>query len=326
MRTLLPDVNYAFSPSLLDAFETMNNTKLEDYFYQDESGAWHKNYNEEDGTFHLSDAEMHERLKKEFLDKVNKVPQPPSEAASKGTAFNEIVDCLVLNRKPENPKVVIKTIRSGDDLFSVKPKPSPVILPDNTTRPDEAAMNQLYAQCMEQYSKIGMPFIYAAIDGFEFLFDKNLCMDAAEYHKNSLCQYYTAATLQTSKGLVELHGYIDYLRENKIFDAKTSKKYDFGNYMHRWQRYTYPYTMIESGLMDAVSSFEFTIYKLTGGGPRSPLITGERYMEEYTYDHEQAKQMLVAHCEQLIDFLEANRESITNLKVFGIEDADNRQD
>ena len=114
--------DYAFSPSLLDAYQRMVDTKVEDFFYQDEAGAWHLNWNESEETLHYSEEEVDALLKQEFIDYVNKVPKPPSEAASKGTAFNEIIDCLVMKRKP-NDGIVIKTIRNGKDLFDVRPKP-----------------------------------------------------------------------------------------------------------------------------------------------------------------------------------------------------------
>ena len=119
-QQLKPD--YAFSPSLLDAYQRMVDTKVEDFFYQDETGAWHLNWNETEETLHFSEEEVDALLKQEFIDKVNKVPTPPSEAASKGTAFNEIVDCLILNSKPSNPDIVIKAIRSGSDLYEARIK------------------------------------------------------------------------------------------------------------------------------------------------------------------------------------------------------------
>ena len=300
MKTQQP--NYAFSPSLLDAFQRMVDTKAEDYFYQDETGAWHLNWNETEETLHFSEEEVDALLKQEFLDKVNKVPMPPSEAASKGTAFNEIIDCLVKKCKPSNPDIIIKTIRSGSDLYNASR-----LKDDSCQIPD----------CEAAYMKIGVPFIYVALDGFEFFFDKDFCLEAADYFKGSICQYYTKANLETSKGVVELHGYIDYLRMMKVFDAKTTKRYTFGDFQKKWQRYTYPYTLIESGMMNEVNSFEFTIYLLKGGSSRTPLITGTQYKEVYTYDHEQARTMLTQQCERLIEFLEDNKELITNMKVFG---------
>ena len=299
---LQPKINYAFSPSLLDAYQRMVDTKVEEFFYQDETGAWHLNWNEAEGTLHYSEEEVDALLKQEFIDKVNKVPTPPSEAASKGTAFNEIVDCLVKKCKPSDEGVIIKTIRSGSDLYNAKR-----IKDENCQIPD----------CEATFMKIGVPFIYAAIDGFEFFFDKDFCLEAAEYFKNCICQYYTKANLETSKGVVELHGYIDYLRQDRLYDAKTTKQYAFGNYQKKWQRYTYPFTLIESGMMNEVNSFEFTIYLLKGGTSRTPLISGTQYKEVYTYDHEQARRMLTQQCERVIEFLEDNRSLISNKKVFG---------
>lgn len=295
-----PKIDYAFSPSLLDAFQRMLDTKTEDYFYQDETGAWHLNWNETEGTLHFSEEEVDARLKQELIDKVNKVPTPPSEAASKGTAFNEILDCIIMKRKATNPNIRIKTIRCSEDLVQVRNQAS-----------EEDSM-KLFAQ-------IGSNCIYSALDGFEFFFDKIFCMEAARYFQNSICQYYTKSLLEIPKGVVELHGYIDYLCQDKVFDCKTTKRYAFGDFQKKWQRYTYPFTLIESGLMKDVNSFEFTIYVLSGGSSRQPLITGKQYKEVYTYDHEQARTMLSQQCERLIEFLEENRSLITNAKVFGKE-------
>lgn len=315
--TKMQQPNYSFSPSLLDAFQRMVDTKVEEFFYQDETGAWHLNWNETEETFHYSEEEVDALLKQEFIDKVNKVPTTPSEAASKGTAFNEIVDCLVKKCKPSNPSIVIKTIRNGEDLYDARIKK--LSYEEDVLGKEVVPYTLPKLDSMDQFAKIGVPFIYAAIDGFEFFFDKNFCLEAAEYFKGSICQYYTKGYIETAKGLVELHGYIDYLRMDRLFDAKTTKRYAFGDFQKKWQRYAYPFTLIESGMMNDVTSFEFTIYVLSGGGPRSPLITGKQYKEVYTYDHEQARKMLTQQCERVAEFLEQNRSLITNDRIFGKE-------
>lgn len=313
--------NYAFSPSLLDAFQRMVDTKAEDYFYQDETGAWHLNWSDAEETLHFSEEEVDELLKKEFIDTVNKVPRPPSESADKGTAFNEIVDCLVKNSRPTRKDMVIKTVRSANDLCVAR-------VENLYLSNGDPSEEEIKAVSGDDFAKIGVPFVFAGIDGFEFFFDKDFCMEASEYFKGSICQYYTKANLETKRGVVELHGYIDYLRMAKVYDAKTTKRYTFGDFQKRWQRYTYPFTLIESGMMNGVESFEYTVYLLKGGSGRTPLITGTQYKEVYTYDHEQARTMLTQQCERLIDFLEENRSLITNMKVFGITEengiSDNR--
>ena len=316
MKMQQPKTDYAFSPSLLDAFQHMVDTNAENFFYQDDTGAWHPNWNETEETLHYSEEEVDALLKQEFIDKVNKVKIPPSESASKGTAFNEIVDCLILKRKPTNESIIIKTVRSGEDLFSAR-KSKQYAEADNTDGVVPIVPEYDLPCCQALFGKIGVPFIYASLDGFEFFFDKNFCLEAAEYFKDSIAQYYTKCTLEISKGIVELHGYIDYLRRDRLYDAKTTKRYTFGDFQKKWQRYTYPYALIESGMMNEVQSFEFTVYLLKGGTKTSPLISGTQYKEIYTYDHEQAKKMLTQQCERVAEFLDANKEKITNQKVFG---------
>lgn len=269
---------YKFPPTTLDKFQSYLDTQVEDYFYQDEQGRWHKNYNETEDMLHFSQEEVDALLKQELLDAINKVPHEPSEAASKGTSLNEIVDCIIHHRNSDNDSVKICTT----DLNGVKT-------------------------------------IKATCDGFTFLFNVDFCKSIAEYFKGSLSQVYASATLETKYGEVELYGYIDELRENKVFDLKTTSRYEFGKYAKYWQRHVYPYTLIESGACTEISSFEFTAYALKGGTSRSPLITGVQYPEVYQYDHEQSKVLLKDICERFIEFLEENRDKITNRKIFNEE-------
>ena len=70
-----------------------------------------------------------------------------------------------------------------------------------------------------------------------------------------------SAILPTIYGDVELYGHVDYINTNKIHDLKTTKNYTFGNYEKYWQRHLYPYCLIESGEMEEVTEFEFTVVK-----------------------------------------------------------------
>lgn len=269
---------YRFYPTLLDRFQSYLDTQAEDYFYQDEEGKWHKNYSEIEDTLHFSQEEVDALLKQELLDAINRVPHEPSEAASKGTSLNEVVDCIIHHRNSDNDSVKICTT----DLNGVKA-------------------------------------IKATCDGFTFLFDIDFCKSIAEYFKDSLSQVFTSANIETKFGEVELYGYIDELRENKVFDLKTTSRYEFGKYAKYWQRHIYPYTLIESGMCTDINSFEFTAYALKGGASRTPLITGVQYPEVYQYNREQSKVMLKDICERFIEFLEDNRSSITNKKIFNEE-------
>lgn len=295
--------NYRFYPTLLDKFQTFLDTTAEDYFYQDEDGKWHKNYSEAEDAFHYSQEEVDALLKQELLDAINRVPHDPSEPASKGTALNEIVDCIIHNRKSDNKNVLIKSLKGID-------------VKREFGCTDEVGKPVYYDYWFEH---IKVPCIFAEIDGFSFYFDKDFCKSIAEYFKGSLSQVFTSATIETEFGEVELYGYIDELRENKVFDLKTTSRYEFGKYSKYWQRHIYPYTLIESGACTEINSFEFTSYVLKGGTSRTPLITGVQYAEVYQYNHEQSKILLKNICERFCQFLEDNRDLITNKKIFNEE-------
>ena len=116
---------------------------------------------------------------------------------------------------------------------------------------------------------------------------------------------------------MELYGFIDELKRDVVYDIKTTSSYSFGKYEHGWQRHVYPYCLIASGEMESVSAFEYTAFALKGGTSRTPLISGTRYPEYYTYNHKQSVKLLTAHVERFIEFLEANKDLITDKKIFG---------
>ena len=65
----------------------------------------------------------------------------------------------------------------------------------------------------------------------------------------------------------------------------------------------------KDGKVELSKSLEFMCSQLRNG----------RYPEYYTYNHERSTDMLVSHCEAFIQFLEANRELITDHKIFAEE-------
>lgn len=270
---------YKFYASLLDSFTEFLDVKAEEFFYQDDQGAWHVNMNQDTGEMRYTDEEVYQLAKQQLLDMINRVDGEPSEAADKGTALNEIVDCIIEKRKPSQ----------GISVERYYP----------TTGGAATAFS-------------------AAIDGFVFNFDINMCKQIANYFNGSVCQAFTSAPLETKYGVVELYGYPDYIRENKVYDLKTTKQYQFGKYEKKWQKHVYPYCLIKSGKCVEVKEFEYTCVKLSGGTSRMPIITGQMYPEVYTFDFEMSEQMLVQHCERFIEFLEQNKDLITDKKIFGL--------
>lgn len=272
--------NNRFYASLLDSWQDYLDTNAEDFFYQDEQGNWHKNWNEETGEFALSEEEVFKIAKQSFLDKINRIPQEPSMAADKGTMLNEIVDCLVMNKPCTKEGMTVKTIKEGT------------------------------------------PSVYASVHGFEFYFDLSLVKSLGAYFSDALCQTYVSTIIETKYGKVELYGYPDYIRGNKVYDLKTTKQYQFGKYEKKWQKHLYPYALIKNGSCTDIKEFEYTCCKLSGGTSRTPVITADIYPEIYTFDYTTSEQMLIQHCERLCEFIQENRNLITDSKIIndGITD------
>jgi hypothetical protein len=114
-----------------------------------------------------------------------------------------------------------------------------------------------------------------------------------------------------------LYGYIDELDGEHVRDLKTTKSYTFGNYRKYWQQHVYPYCLVTSGDCSSIKSFTFDCFVLKGGTSRQPVITGTYYPEEYVYQHEYSRTLLKTFVERFIEFLESNREAITDKKIFG---------
>ena len=83
---------YRIYPSLLDKFQSLLDVEqmVEEFWNIDAEGEYKETADE-----------MSDRIEKELIDAINRVPKEPIEAASKGTCFNEVIDCLIEHRKCE---------------------------------------------------------------------------------------------------------------------------------------------------------------------------------------------------------------------------------
>ena len=106
----MSNIRYKISPSLLDKFQSFLDADqaVEEWWNIDSEGEYKETADE-----------MSDRLERELLDAVNRVPREPIEAADKGTCFNEVIDCLVAGRKCEY---------EGMDIHSEKGAEIPVIV------------------------------------------------------------------------------------------------------------------------------------------------------------------------------------------------------
>lgn len=241
------------------------------------------NLDAETGEYKRTEEEIEFELKKNLIDAINRVPFD-SEAADRGTAFNAIIDSYI-HRRPHK----VATEREPYEILGF------------------ADANVVQVAFPERCNGVQKER--------HFIFDREWCIAESEYFAGCISQLLVKAILPTCHGDVELYGYIDELRRDVVYDIKTTSRYQFGKYARGWQRHVYPYCLIASGMMEGVKAFEYTAYQLKKS--RTGLISGTRYPEYYVYDHAQSTAMLTAHCEAFIEFLEANRELITDKKIFG---------
>ncbi|MDE7081644.1 MAG: HNH endonuclease [Muribaculaceae bacterium] len=268
-------VKYRIYPSLLDAFQNLLDYELvaeENWNKVSEANHARGEYlDREVGDFKLTPDEMYLRDEAALINTINRIPKEPSEAADKGTVFNEIIDCLHENRR---------CALSGCSLAS----------------------NRDYGH------------IYAEYNGFKFTFGLDFCRRFADMFKGSLTQFRCEAEMDTAYGRVLLYGFIDEWKADRITDIKTTSWYDFGKYARKWQRHLYPWCVIESGLTDGISMFEYAVVELR---KNAYPIQGTYFKEEYPYNHQQSTLALRAHVERFIEWLESRREFITNPAIFG---------
>lgn len=258
---------YRLTPSLLNKYQDLLDSDLN----------WAKFYGDNDNS-EVTAEEYYAKCEQELLDACNRVPFS-SEPAAKGTALNELVDCILESRK-QRDDMVVSRIYDPDEC-------NPTV--------------------------IGL---HTELEGFSFDFDLNLVNALADYFFGSICQHRCEATLETSRGPVILYGDLDYLRMDVVHDLKSTSKYDYGKYEKGWQKHVYPWALIESGEVTTISGFEYTVVPLTGGNSKSPLISGTIYREWYDYNHEATKAALIGIVEPFIDWIEAHRELITHPRIF----------
>jgi hypothetical protein len=274
---------YRIYPSLLIGFQNLldyEQVAEEDWNRVSESAHERGEYlDREVGDYKLTPEEMYLKLECDLLDSINRIDGVYSEAADKGTAFNEIVDCLIEHRKSK---------RGDCRIFST-----------------EVGCGRKVIRCM--------------IHDFVFDFDVDLCKRVAEYFKGSVTQYRAEATIDTEYGEVELYGFIDEWVGNKMYDIKTTGRYSWGKFERGWQRWVYPYCVVESGDTTEVESFTYLVVEWAYQRKGEPLMAKGIHEETYTYDHAEARRKIRRMCEWFIMWLEARRDFIQDRRIFGGE-------
>lgn len=274
---------YCIYPSLLQGFQNLldyEQVAEEDWNKVSESAQSRGEFlDREIGDYKLTPDEMYLKLEADLIDSINRIDGAFGEAADKGTAFNEIVDCLIEKRKS-----------SRDDC-------------------------KIYSEKKDN----GDTVIRAEIHDFSFEFDPKLCKEVASCFPGSLTQYCAKADMNTRYGTVHLYGFIDEWVGDKIIDIKTTSRYDFGKFEKGWQRHVYPWCVIENGDATEIESFTYFVVEWAYQRQGEPIKAKNIYEETYTYNHEDSGRKIKEMCESFIEWLESRREFIQDKKIFGGE-------
>lgn len=164
-------------------------------------------------------AEVEREVEESLLNSINRVPFE-SEAAEKGTAFNDLVD---------------KIIAGTAELTSI-------VVPKRGGGQQEVTSVSHTARSGQQYT---------------FDFPTPIVREFVEYFRGAAGQVFVTGILQTRYGPVELYGYVDELIEDVVYDIKTTSQYDWGKYSKGWQRHVYPFCLTQMGCQ--ISAFEFSV-------------------------------------------------------------------
>lgn len=286
---------YRIYPSLLDKFQ-----ELLDYEKVAEED-WNKI--DDTGDYRLTPDEMYVKIESELIDSINRCPHSPSEAADKGTVFNEIVDCLVEHRKPSEKF-------SFEKLYS----PQQMWVPERMGLGDNMDVTPGHYE-----TRNVLVGIRASYNGWVFDFDYTLCKEAAEFFAGSLTQFFAQSIMNTAYGDVEIYGYIDEWPDNKMYDIKTTGRYTFGKFERKWQRHAYPWCVVNSGMATEIESFTYWVVEWAYQRKGDLLMAKSVTQETYTYDHQDSGIKLRYHIEAFIEWLESRREFIQDKKIFGCE-------
>ena len=263
---------YRITPTLLNEWTDLVNADRD----------WETYYGSADEPS-ISPEDYYKKKEQELLDAINRVPFT-SEAASRGTALNELVDCIVDNRKQREDMVV-----------------------ERVYQPDVCESENLVG-------------LRAELEGFSFLFDIGLVRELADYYKGAICQHRCEAVMDTPLGKVILYGDSDYILRDVVYDLKTTSKYSaYGKFEEGWQKDLYPWALIESGEMEGITGFEYTVVPLSGGTSTSPLITGEIKTEWYDYSHGMATRRLRQVLMAFLPWIEEHRDMIVHPRIFNQE-------
>ena len=151
--------------------------------------------------------------------------------------------------------------------------------------------------------------VNATYNNRTFYFDISLIREFSEYFASAITQQYVEAELETDFGNVLVYGFIDELMPTSVHDIKTTTKYYIGKYKHNSQHLVYPYCLNKMG--NNVDLFEYNVAEIG-------KTSYNTYTETYLFNEKRDTDILRKRCESFINFIDENRNVITDKKIFGL--------
>lgn len=268
-------IKYKFYASILDKFESyINSSRIYQQYY---------GFSEEPK---VTEEEFENEQFQSLINSINRVPMAweDSEKADMGTAFNEVIDCLIENRKSDKMKIerVYEFVEYGNHSNN-----------GVGVRVGRERTDKVIA-------------LKATYNNRTFRFPINLCKEFANYFKGAITQQYCEGVLSTKYGNVMLYGYIDELMPFFMADIKTTSRYNAFKFKDNWQHIVYPYCL---KCMDIhIDTFEYRVTDFKSV-----------WSEVYNFNPITDVPKLINHCEAFIEFLEQNKDLITDTKIFAKE-------
>lgn len=284
--------HYSAYATLLDGFQS----------YLDAEKTYYKYFTSENPSMTVD--EWCDKMYIDLINKINRVSFT-SEAADKGTAFNELVDALI--KKPLKKRMEDNDMESEHITFRVvllqikgRRKTDPVVerlAYEVVFDPDKEKREKSETEKKESEE---MP---AFREPQTFTYFKDVTDEFVDYYEGAVPQVFVKGTLETTCGDIDLYGYADELMPFSCHDIKTTKNYHAGNFREHWQHIVYPFCLQKMG-MD-ISLFEYNVTNFK-----------ETFSEVYVFEPSRDIPKLRDICEHFIQFLEVNRDVITDQKVF----------
>lgn len=139
-------------------------------------------------------------------------------------------------------------------------------------------------------------------DGFTF--NESVIKEVVLNLEGYEVQKYVSQNFNINGYDVKLFGFVDYIKQPSLVDLKTTSKYKIGKYKFYSQRHIY------SMCLDGITKFTFLVTDFEGV-MKEPYFISKRESMKY----------LNESIPKFIEFIESNREKITDTKIFGIDSA-----